>query len=92
MEQSANIVGAAPYTATETGRALLTAMDVEEPFQLLSTLPRKLQELRSIGGHRESTTVMRTAIPLSRTSQHPSLGAAHRRYSPHPVAKLRLNL
>jgi len=44
-------------TATETGRALLEALDVEEPFRLLNTIPEKLQELCTIGGHRESTTV-----------------------------------
>lgn len=57
MEPSTDIADAALYTAAETGRALLDAMDAEEPFRLLSTIPEKLQELYTIGGRRESTVV-----------------------------------
>lgn len=34
--------------AAETAQAFLTAMDTEEPFQLLRTLPGKLEELWAI--------------------------------------------
>ena len=51
------MAAAVPYTATQTGRALLAAMDVEEPFRLLSSIPERLQELRIIEGRKESTVV-----------------------------------
>lgn len=49
-------------TATETGRALLEALDEEEPFRLLGTVLGRLQELYTIGGRKESTTVRQ--LPL----------------------------
>ena len=57
MEQSTGTPGATRYMAAETGRILLEAMSMEEPFQLLSAIPGKLQELRIAGVRRESTTV-----------------------------------
>jgi hypothetical protein len=36
--------------AIETAQALLAAMDTEEPFRLLRTLPGKLEELRAMEG------------------------------------------
>lgn len=49
--------GATLHSVTETGRALLEALDEEEPFRLLGTVLEKLQELFTIEGRRESTTV-----------------------------------
>jgi hypothetical protein len=54
--------GTVLHTATETGRALLEALSEEEPFRLLATVPGKLQELRTTGRGRESTTVRQ--LPL----------------------------
>ena len=59
MEHIAGTAGGTTYTAAETGKALLEAMDAEEPFKLLSALPRRLEELRTIQGHLESTEVGR---------------------------------
>lgn len=65
MEPSTDITEAALNAAAETGRALLDAMDAEEPFRLLSTIPGKLQELCTVGGRLESTVVRFTVTPLS---------------------------
>lgn len=46
-----------PYTAVETGRALLAAMNTEEPFKLLSALPQRLEELCAIQSRQGSTEV-----------------------------------
>ena len=51
------MVAVAPYTARQTGRALLAAMDVEEPFRLLSSIPERLQELRIAKRRKDSTMV-----------------------------------
>ena len=56
--------GAISYTAAETGRALLVAMEAEEPLKLLNTLPRRLEELHAIQGRWESTEVSRANFPL----------------------------
>lgn len=42
---------------TETGRALLAAMCGEEPFQILSEIPGKLQALHTIGERKEANKV-----------------------------------
>lgn len=78
MEPNTDIADAALYAAAETGRALLDALDAEEPFRLLTTIPRKLQELRTIGGRRESTVV---SIPLcpSLAPSAPYVGATRGR-------------
>jgi len=65
MEHIAEVTAGTPYTATEAGRALLAAMNTEEPFKLLSTLPQRLEELCAIQGHRESTEVSQAVLPLS---------------------------
>lgn len=44
--------------AAKTADALLTAMDVEEPFRLLRTLPGRLQELRLVEGRRVDSEVL----------------------------------
>lgn len=78
------------YTATETGRALLEALDAEEPFRLLSTIPEKLQELCTIGGRRESTTVGQWS-PLTPDFLTPVLEATHRGYHDYPIAQPRID-
>ena len=52
--------------AAETGRILLEALGMEEPFQLLSAIPAKLQELRITSGRREFTIVGNTPVPPPR--------------------------
>ena len=65
MEHIAGVAGETSYTAAETGRALLEAMSVEEPFKLLSALPRRLEELRAIQCRREPTEVGQPVFSLS---------------------------
>lgn len=64
MEHIAKVNVGSPYTATEAGRALLAAMNAEEPFTLLSTLPQRLEELCTIQGRQESAEVSQTVLSL----------------------------
>ena len=50
--------------AVETAQALLEAMDTEEPFRLLRTLPGKLEELRRIEGQRMFAEVWNAVPPF----------------------------
>ena len=47
-------------TAAETAQTLLAAMDAEEPFQLLKTLPGKMEELWAIQRQTASSEVRDT--------------------------------
>ena len=45
MNHTSQAAEETPCTAAETGRALLAAMNTAAPFQLLGTLPQRLEEL-----------------------------------------------
>lgn len=66
-------VGTMSDMAAEIAQALLTAMDTEEPFRLLKTLPARLEELWAIEAQSASADVRDTISRVS-CSLNPRLG------------------